>query len=104
MALSSELTTVLEKKPKPKLKEPTLYKVLLHNDDYTPMDFVVQVLRTVFHKTPSEAKKIMLDVHEKGIGICGIYTHEIAETKTATVTKMARDMEYPLKCSIEPSS
>jgi len=80
---------------------PPLYKVILYNDDYTTMDFVVQVLETVFNKSPSEAVQIMLTVHKKGIGVCGIYTAEVAETKVATVHSMARQHGFPLKCSME---
>lgn len=84
-----------------KVAIPPLYKVLLHNDDYTTMDFVVIVLETVFHKSSIEASKIMLNVHQKGMGIAGIYPRDIAETKVALVYDMARKNEYPLKCSIE---
>jgi ATP-dependent Clp protease adaptor protein ClpS len=83
------------------IEEPPQYKVLLHNDDYTTMDFVVQVLENVFSKPPSEAVQIMLNVHHKGVGMCGIYTAEIAETKVATVHHLARDRGFPLKCSME---
>lgn len=84
-----------------KTKEPPLYKVLLHNDDYTTMDFVVEVLISVFHKTESEAEKIMLNVHKKGIGICGVYPYEVAETKVETVTTLAKSNGFPLKSSME---
>jgi ATP-dependent Clp protease adaptor protein ClpS len=83
------------------LKEPPYYKVLLHNDDYTTMDFVVKVLMTVFHKSKAEAVQIMLNVHRKGIGVCGVYPAEIAETKVAMVHKMARREGFPLRCSME---
>ncbi len=83
------------------LKEPPRYKVLLHNDNYTTMEFVVQVLETVFHKNPAEAVQIMLNVHKRGVGLCGIYTAEVAETKVAMVHHMARENNYPLKCSME---
>jgi len=83
------------------LKEPPYYKVLLHNDDYTTMDFVVKVLMTVFHKSKAEAVQIMLNVHRKGIGVCGVYRAEIAETKVAMVHKMARREGFPLRCSME---
>ncbi|GAB6887487.1 ATP-dependent Clp protease adaptor ClpS [Desulfothermus okinawensis JCM 13304] len=83
------------------LKEPPKYKVLLHNDDYTTMDFVVEVLMKVFHKTKEEAVAIMLNVHKKGIGVCGVYPAEIAETKVALVHKMARKEGFPLKCTME---
>ncbi len=83
------------------LKEPQRYKVLLHNDDYTTMEFVVFVIKKVFHKTEAEAVQIMLNVHKNGIGVCGVYTGEVAETKVAMVAKMARKEGYPLKCTME---
>ncbi len=83
------------------LKEPRQYKVLLHNDDYTTMEFVVHILKTVFHKSEREAVQIMLNVHRQGIGVCGIYPREIAETKVALVHKLARKEGFPLKCSME---
>lgn len=83
------------------LKEPPLYKVLLHNDDYTTMDFVVMVLETVFKKDTSEATRIMLNVHHQGLGIAGVYTREIGETKIALVHDLARKNQFPLKCSLE---
>jgi ATP-dependent Clp protease adaptor protein ClpS len=86
---------------KKKLKKPPLYKVLLHNDDYTTKEFVVQVLQYVFHKEHTEAVQIMLHVHKKGIGVAGVYTYEIAETKVALVENLARQHEYPLKCTME---
>ncbi len=81
--------------------EPPLYRVLLHNDDYTSMDFVVFILVKVFRKSAEVAAEIMLSVHEKGIGICGVYTREIAEGKVAMVQIMARDAGFPLKCTCE---
>ncbi|HEY1270329.1 MAG TPA: ATP-dependent Clp protease adapter ClpS [Candidatus Binatia bacterium] len=92
-----EVVTETEKK----LKRPPLYKVLLHNDDYTTKEFVVQVLQYVFHKESTEAVQIMLHVHRKGIGVAGIYPYEVAETKVALVENLARQHEYPLKCSME---
>ncbi len=83
------------------IQEPSLYKVLLHNDDYTTMDFVIMVLETVFNKNNSEATRIMLNVHQQGIGIAGVYTRDIAETKVAVVHDIARKNEFPLKCSLE---
>lgn len=82
-------------------KDPPMYRVLLHNDDYTSMEFVVQVLVVVFGKTPASAVKIMLNVHHNGLGVCGIYPHEIAETKVETVHTLARDNGFPLRCSME---
>jgi ATP-dependent Clp protease adaptor protein ClpS len=84
-----------------KIKEPDLYRVLLHNDDYTTMEFVVEILMTVFNKSIEESTRIMLNVHQKGIGVCGIYTYELAETKVDTVERLARANGFPLKCSME---
>ena len=84
-----------------KTKTPSLYKVLLLNDDYTPMDFVVYVLERFFNKPREEATRIMLHVHQKGVGMCGIYTYEIAETKVAQVMNFARQHQHPLQCTME---
>jgi ATP-dependent Clp protease adaptor protein ClpS len=89
---------------KEKLQAPKKYKVLMHNDDYTTMEFVILVLQKFFNKTNSDAQAIMLEVHTRGFGICGIYTYEVAESKVAKVTKYARDNGHPLKCSTEPES
>ncbi len=86
---------------KPRLKEPKLYRVILHNDHYTTMDFVVKVIVAVFHKPAAEATKIMLDVHKKGVGIVGVYTFDIAATKVSQVHEMARQSEFPLRASCE---
>jgi ATP-dependent Clp protease adaptor protein ClpS len=86
---------------KPRLQEPKLFRVVLHNDHYTTMDFVVKVIVTVFHKPAAEATKIMLDVHKKGSGIVGVYTHDIAATKVSQVHEMARQCEFPLRASYE---
>lgn len=83
------------------LREPRRYKVLLHNDDYTSMEFVVAILVDVFRKSAEEATAIMLAVHERGLGQCGIYTHEIAETKVTQVHMRARRAGFPLKCTLE---
>jgi len=83
------------------IREPKMYRVLLHNDDYTTMDFVIEVLVSVFHKPAAEATRIMLDVHKKGIGICGVYTYDIAQSRVALVHQLARRSEFPLKCSID---
>jgi len=91
---------VLER-TKPVVKEPTLFKVVLHNDDYTTMDFVVQVLESVFHKNPAEAFRIMMQVHTQGRGLCGHYPYEIAETKVGTVHDLAREHGFPLRASVE---
>ena len=82
-------------------KEPDMFRVLLLNDHYTTMEFVIEVLRAVFHKPLLEATKIMLDVHRKGVGIVGTYTFDIAKTKTEQVLKMAKDREFPLQCTFE---
>lgn len=85
----------------PKTKKPSLYKVLLLNDDYTPMEFVVVVLERFFNKGRDEATRIMLHVHQKGVGICGVYTFEIAETKVTQVMDFARKHQHPLQCTME---
>jgi len=84
-----------------KLKRPALFKVLLHNDDYTTKEFVVQVLEYVFNHDNTESVHIMMHVHRYGIGVAGVYPYEVAETKAKTVESLARQYEYPLKCSIE---
>ena len=91
----------VEVQEKVKLDKPKLFKVILLNDDYTPMEYVVKLLKIVFKKPESVAVSIMLMVHEKGSGICGVYTKEIAETKVSTVLSMARKDEHPLKCIME---
>jgi ATP-dependent Clp protease adaptor protein ClpS len=83
------------------VKKPPLYKVLLHNDDYTTMEFVVAVLQTVFHKSEVDALHIMLAVHQKGVGVAGVYTYEIAEAKVQKVTQLAMAKEFPLLCTLE---
>lgn len=84
-----------------KVTEPPMYKVILHNDDYTTMDFVVMVLEVVFHKNRTEATRIMMNVHRQGAGVAGIFTRDVAETKVAIVHDLARKNEHPLKCSLE---
>ncbi len=84
-----------------KLQRPSLFKVLLHNDDYTTKEFVVQVLEYVFNKDNTEAVQIMMHVHQNGIGVAGVYPYEVAETKVKTTESLARQYEYPLKCSME---
>jgi len=86
-----------------KVKEPEQFKVIFLNDDYTPMDFVVEVLMVIFHKSFEDAGKIMLDVHRKGKGVVGVYTWDIAVTKTEQVHAAAQANEFPLKCVVEPA-
>ena len=82
-------------------KKPSMYKVLMLNDDYTPMEFVVDVLQHIFQKTREEATKIMLHVHQKGVGVCGVYTYEVAETKVTQTVDSARKNQHPLQCTLE---
>jgi len=86
---------------KEKLQKPKMYKVLLHNDDYTPMMFVVFILQSIFHKRVTEATHIMWTVHKKGVGVAGIYTREISETKLNQIKNAAENEQHPLKCSME---
>jgi ATP-dependent Clp protease adaptor protein ClpS len=91
----------LREKKRHKTKEPEEYRVILLNDDYTPMEFVVEVLMIVFHKKQEDAVRIMLDVHQKGKGIVGVYPYDIAQTKANQVHALARQNEFPLKCVVE---
>jgi ATP-dependent Clp protease adaptor protein ClpS len=88
-------------KTRPKTKKPAMYKVLMLNDDYTPMEFVVEVLERFFGKDREEATRIMLHVHQRGVGICGVYTYEVAETKVTQVMDLARRNQHPLQCTLE---
>jgi len=88
-------------KSRAKTQKPAMYKVLLLNDDYTPMEFVVDVLERFFGKQSEEAVRIMLHVHQKGVGVCGIYTYEVAETKVTQVVDYARKYQHPLQCTLE---
>tara|TARA_B100000575_G_scaffold188499_1_gene151858 strand:- start:1760 stop:2092 length:333 start_codon:yes stop_codon:yes gene_type:complete len=88
---------------KPKTKKPSMYNVLLMNDDYTPMEFVVMVLEKIFNKKSEEATQIMLHVHKNGIGVCGTFTYEVAETKCKAVMDLAKKHEHPLQCTMEKS-
>lgn len=87
---------------KPKLRKPPFFKVILLNDDYTPMEFVVIILERFFHKNREEATRIMLHVHQKGIGVCGVFTWEVAETKVRQVLDFAKEHKHPLQCTLEP--
>jgi ATP-dependent Clp protease adaptor protein ClpS len=93
--------TGLVTKTRPKTAKPSLYKVLLLNDDYTPMEFVVHVLERFFNKGREEATRIMLHVHQKGVGVCGVYTYEVAETKVTQVMDFAIQHQHPLQCRME---
>ncbi|MEQ1578224.1 MAG: ATP-dependent Clp protease adapter ClpS [Hyphomicrobium sp.] len=88
-------------KTRPKTKKPSLYRVLLLNDDFTPMEFVTHVLQKYFNKSREEAERIMLHVHQKGVGICGVYTYEVAETKVTQVMDFSRKNSHPLQCTME---
>jgi len=89
---------------KPALKRPDMYRVLLINDDYTPMDFVIMLLQSVFRKDHDAATQIMMHVHTKGVGICGVFTREIAETKVRQVVDLSQQGQHPLQCEMEPDS
>lgn len=96
---SEESIAVAEKQ---KVEPPKMFKVMLHNDDYTTMEFVIHVLQRFFAKNYEESHSIMLNVHEKGVGICGIYTCEVAESKSSKVNRYSKSKGHPLKCSYEP--
>ena len=98
----SGVVTETQSKSKEKLAKPPLYKVLFHNDNYTTMEFVVAVLREVFHKSESDAVAIMLSVHRNGLGVAGVYTYEVAETKINKTHALAKEHEFPLKLTMEP--
>ncbi len=97
------MSAVAESKAKPKLKRPPNYACILHNDNYTTMEFVIEVLQKYFGKEMQAATKVMLDIHTKGKGVAGVYSFEIAETKAAQVVEYARSREYPLLCTVEPA-
>lgn len=86
---------------KPKTKKPAMYKVIMLNDDYTPMEFVILVLERFFQKSSEEATQIMMHVHQKGVGVCGVFTYEVAETKVQQVMDLARQHQHPLQCTLE---
>ncbi len=98
---SPEVEEEVTDESKDEVREPSLFRVLLHNDDYTTMEFVVEILIIVFNKSPEEAVEIMLNVHRKGIGICGVYTYEVSETKVNIVHVLAQENGFPLKCTME---
>ena len=98
---SERSTGIAVQEAPPKLKKPPLYKVVMLNDDYTPMEFVVHVLENFFNLDRMLATRIMLEVHTKGRGVCGVFTHEIAETKVSTVNAYARENQHPLLCTLE---
>lgn len=97
----SEVESGVDVKTKPKTKRPSMYRVLMLNDDYTPMEFVVHVLERFFGKTREQANEIMLSVHQTGVGVCGLYTYEVAEMKVTRVMDLARQNQHPLQCTIE---
>ena len=96
-----ENSTGVVVKTKPKTRKPSLYKVLMLNDDYTPMEFVVHILERFFSKNRLEAERIMMHVHQRGVGLCGVYTYEVAETKVTQVMDFARQHQHPLQCTLE---
>lgn len=100
---SRKQQTGLALKERTRTKKPPMYKVMLHNDDYTTKEFVVSVLQSIFHKSEGEALRIMNHVHNNGVGIAGIYTLEVAETKVQKTVSLAQTYEYPLQCSLEPT-
>lgn len=100
--LGSESGTVTQES-KPELKQPAMYSVIMLNDDYTPMEFVVEVLQSYFGKTPEQATQIMLTVHTKGSAVCAVYSRDIAETKAALVNQYARECQHPLMCEVAPA-
>jgi ATP-dependent Clp protease adaptor protein ClpS len=98
----SEELTLTRSRTEQRLERPRLWRVLLHNDDYTTQDFVVWILQTVFHKPPGEAFDIMMNVHRSGMGLAGVYTHDVAETKLKTTRQLAEQHEFPLLVTMEP--
>ena len=96
-----ELERGVAVKSRPKTKRPSMYKVLMLNDDYTPMEFVIYVLESFFSMSHDEATQVMLHVHQKGVGVCGVFTYEIAETKVNQTMDLAQKNEHPLQCTIE---
>ena len=102
MSRRADESTLTETRSEQKLERPRMWRVLLHNDDYTTQDFVVWVLETVFHKPTLEAVDIMMSVHRSGMGLAGVYTHDVAETKLKTTRQLAEEHEFPLLVTMEP--
>ena len=102
MSVGPDESTLTETRIERKLTHPRMWRVLLHNDDYTTQDFVVWVLETVFHKPSGEAFEIMMSVHRSGLGVAGVYTHDVAETKLKTTRQLAEQHEFPLLVTMEP--
>ncbi len=98
---SPDAGTGLAVKPKPKTRKPALYRVLMLNDDYTPMEFVIHILERFFRKNREEATKIMFHIHRRGVGLCGVFPHDVAETKVTQVMDFARKHQHPLQCTME---
>ena len=98
---NTDITTEEKTTTHERVQEPPLYQVLLHNDDYTTMEFVIEILMVVFNRSMEDAARIMMNVHKNGVGICGVYPYEIAETKVEIVEVLARSSDFPLKCSME---
>ena len=101
--LDSE-STITESRTEQQLEKPRMWRVLLHNDDYTTQDFVVWVLESIFHKPRGEAFQIMMSVHRSGMGVAGVYTHDVAETKMKTTRQLAEEHEFPLLVTMEPEA
>lgn len=101
MGAAHKLDNLAVLEPRTETRKPPLYKVVMLNDDYTPMEFVVEVLKRVFHKTAEEANRLMLEVHNRGAAVAGVYTREIAETKADMALEWARLQEHPLQCTLE---
>jgi ATP-dependent Clp protease adaptor protein ClpS len=99
--LDDDTVVVTDTRTQRKLQKPKQYKVLLHNDDYTTMEFVVFILMSIFHSSETDAVEIMLHVHKSGIGVAGVYTYEVAETRVTQVEGLAREHEFPLRCTLE---
>ena len=104
MSVDPRDSTLTETRSEQKLQRPRMWRVLLHNDDYTTQDFVVWVLESVFHKAHAEAFAIMMSVHQSGLGVAGIFTHEVADTKVKATMKLAEQHEFPLLATMEPET